>query len=473
MEIGSDTPITVGEYSNDYGSDYFKPIPPLTIPVPSNFTVTASAPDELSLSWDDNNSGLALFEIERSLDGITYTPIFITVAGATSYTNTGLDDNTLYYYRIKAVVSGISSAWITGSATTLNPFRITVKTDNAGVSASNEFRIPWVAGGTYQYDVWYNGAIIHTANGATNTDNTIVFSDGAGTKNIAITGTLRKWSFANSGDRLKLLTISNWGTSEVFHESINSHFDGCANMDITATDIPDLSTCTTLASSFEGCTSLVFNSSINSWDTSNITNLLYTFLNAVLFNQPVNNWNTANVQIMTGTFAANGSNFMSFNQPLNNWDTSNVTTMQFMFQRANQFNQDISAWDVRKVTNMANMFTTATAFNQPIGAWLTEKVTTFSAFLSGATAFNQSLAGFDVISRTGRTTINMQNMLNSCGMNTANYDSTLVGWEVQAPVTGVTLGATGRTYTSAGAGGTARASLISTYGWTITGDSGV
>jgi hypothetical protein len=95
-----------------------------------------------------------------------------------------------------------------------------------------------------------------------------------------------------------------------------------------------------------------------------------------------------------------------------------------------------------------------------------------SSVFQNATSFNQNIGAWDVISRAGRTTINMINMLSSSGINTANYSSTLVGWEAQVPVSGVALGATGRTYTIATAGA-ARTSLITTYGWTITDAGGV
>jgi hypothetical protein len=65
-------------------------------------------------------------------------------------------------------------------------------------------------------------------------------------------------------------------------------------------------------------------------------------------------------------------------------------------------------------------------------------------------------------------------MLDDCGMSSVNYDATLIGWEGQASTpSGVTLGAQGLRYTLGGAAEAARTSLISTYGWTINGDTGV
>jgi surface protein len=69
------------------------------------------------------------------------------------------------------------------------------------------------------------------------------------------------------------------------------------------------------------------------------------FYNASAFNQPLNSWNTSNVTNMNSMFS-----FASvFNQPLNSWNTSNVTDMSFMFSNASEFNQDISTWVVSSV----------------------------------------------------------------------------------------------------------------------------
>jgi surface protein len=44
----------------------------------------------------------------------------------------------------------------------------------------------------------------------------------------------------------------------------------------------------------------------------------------------------------------------SFNQPLNSWNTSNVTDMTFMFNSATAFNQDISSWQVYNLASKPN-----------------------------------------------------------------------------------------------------------------------
>lgn len=92
---------------------------------------------------------------------------------------------------------------------------------------------------------------------------------------------------------------------------------------------------------------------IESWDTSNITNLSETFSDAENFNQDLSNWKTSNVTDMSVTFF----NAKKFNSPLDKWDTSNVENMQSMFYGASEFNQNISKWDVKKVKEHSNFCT--------------------------------------------------------------------------------------------------------------------
>jgi surface protein len=84
---------------------------------------------------------------------------------------------------------------------------------------------------------------------------------------------------------------------------------------------------------------------------------------------------------------------------------------------------------------------------------------------ANATSFNQNLGSWNIISVT-----DMNGMLNSCGMSSTNYDSTLCGWSLLPTLqTGVLLGALGLFYSPAGL--TCRNILTGTYSWVITGDN--
>ena len=259
---------------------------------------------------------------------------------------------------------------------------------------------------------------------------------------------------------------------------------------------------TTLPSNLKGVffECLDYNENLSGWDVSNVTDMSYLFGGATIFNNGgssgIGNWNVSGVTNMEYMFSRS-----AFNQDIGNWDVSSCTNMSIMFSNC-PFNQDISSWDVSNVTNMFGMFTNgagstsyfnqplnswdvssvtdmaymfwnkvgeSVAFNQPLDSWDTSNVTTMEGMFTENYSFNQSLGNWNI-----RSVTNMVNMLDNCGMSTANYDATLIGWEGAAVVpTGVTLGATNLTYTLGGAAEAARTSLISTYGWTINGDTGV
>lgn len=215
-------------------------------------------------------------------------------------------------------------------------------------------------------------------------------------------------------DKSRLVDIEQWGTIE--WQSMAFAFYGCNQLNITASDVPDLSQVTSMESMFRNCSILNSPSNINSWNTSSIQDMTRVFNNATVFNQPVGNWNTSNVTSMYMMFAYdnqfnqpvgnwNTSNVTvmyglftadtAFNQPIGNWNTSNVTTMHSIFAYAYAFNQPIGNWNTASVVKMNYMFQWATAFNQPIGNWNTSSVNDMSGLFAGATSFNQPLSNWN------------------------------------------------------------------------------
>jgi hypothetical protein len=87
---------------------------------PSGLSVTATTVSSVSLAWLDNSSVETGFLVEKSTDRITYTTATTTAANATSYTVTGLVQNTTYAFRVKAVFEGdeLSLPTLVVSATT-------------------------------------------------------------------------------------------------------------------------------------------------------------------------------------------------------------------------------------------------------------------------------------------------------------------------------------------------------------------
>ncbi|MDH6250430.1 surface protein [Chryseobacterium sp. H1D6B] len=194
------------------------------------------------------------------------------------------------------------------------------------------------------------------------------------------------------GDVNKIIDVEHWGTT--VWSSMNSAFFGCGYLDISASDIPNLSNVTDMSSMFTNCGSLIGNPSFKNWDTSNVTTLQGTFMGAFVFNQPIGSWNTSNVTNMGVTF----NMAKAFNQPLANWDTSKVETMTAMFNHALAFNQPIGNWDLSRNLDCEFMFSNALKFNQPIGNWDTSKVIEMNNMFLFAEKFNQDIGNWDTSS---------------------------------------------------------------------------
>ncbi|NCP71924.1 DUF285 domain-containing protein [archaeon] len=239
----------------------------------------------------------------------------------------------------------------TGSS---NANQITLPLDSASLYSNN-----------YNFKVYWGDGTTSEVTSYSDPDKTHTYSS-SGIYDVIITGFIEGFRFNNSGDKLKLTEISQWGNLKFGNSGY--YFSGATNLVVTATDVPDLNGITNLAGTFSGYQNCsvssppnngVFswtNTSINNWDVSNVTNMAAMF-RCTRFNQPLNNWDVSNVTDMSSMFYNN----YSFNQNISMWDVSNVTNMNRMFQCFFSisdicFDQDISAWDVSNVTDMAHMF---------------------------------------------------------------------------------------------------------------------
>lgn len=167
-------------------------------------------------------------------------------------------------------------------------------------------------------------------------------------------------------------------------------------------------------------------------------------------------------------FAGSFTNCSSFIGNLSGMDVSNVTDMSSVFFGCTLFNADISGWDTSSVVSFGAMFYNTANFQAPIGGWNMSSALNVNSMFA-ASAFDMPLDQWDITS-----IIDMSNFMNNKVWSTNNYDAALVAWEAQGPQTGITVDFGFLTkYTLGSAAATARASLISTYGWNITDGGGI
>ena len=356
------------------------------------------------------------------------------------------------------------------------PFISTWKTDNTstGSSNSNQVRLPLMPNGSYNFYVnWGDGTVSSIA--SWNQPEATHTYAAVGTYTITITGYINGWSFAAvppltgaTGDRLKLLTISQWGclrfNSIVTDPTINAGaFYNCTNLTLlTVSDTPNFAGSTSLFNFFRSCTALTTINNVNKWDVSGITYFRSTFRDCIYFNDNVGNWNTSNGTNMGtmffgsntvapfGLFTNGGSdsiknwdvskvtdvnamfsNQPSFNYNLGSWNVGNVTNMGFMFGGNtgvlgtfdNAGSDDINNWDVSKVTTMASMFQNQPSFNRNIGNWNTSNVTNFSFMFTASSLyvgiFNKNISNWNTSSAT---------LMNSMFYNQRSFNQNVGSW---------------------------------------------
>lgn len=360
-----------------------------------------------------------------------------------------------------------------------------------------DLTIDWGDGATTTLTGTFISPVLHTYNDGTNADveNPVVKIGAEGE-----TGTLTEIYYQAGAVNFAsdLLEIQQWGTK---HSFFSLNFSNSTQMQLTATD--SLIT-TSLSFTFSNCTAMTGNSSMNSWDTSSVTNFQGTFQNCTNFNQDLYNWDVSsgttfstmfyrntnfngNINGWDFTSATSMNNMLdgasSFNQPVNNWDLSGTNkTMYYILGDASSFAQDISSWDVSKVTSLYYAFKN-TQVNSDLNSWVLTDITTLDRMLF-ETSFNQDIGGMTL--GTGLTSMSLLYYQNTT-LSDSNWTSTIVGWANQvynnsapynvnaaniALLTGLQFdnsASGGANFADAGAARDYLSGAIA--GWTITGDT--
>ena len=159
---------------------------------------------------------------------------------------------------------------------------------------------------TYYQDIvdGYNYTV-DWGDGTTTTDhigNATHVYEKTGTHTISIRGAFPRIFFANSGNdnanRSKIISVDQWGTGE--WTTMDRAFYGCYNLQGQASDVPNLSTVTSLRSMFRSAT--LFAQEIGDWNVSNVDIFTNMFLSASAFNSDISNWNLTNAKDLSFFF---------------------------------------------------------------------------------------------------------------------------------------------------------------------------
>lgn len=114
---------------------------------PTNLIATAAGASTINLIWTDNASNETSFVLQRSLSGSSGFATIATIAANTiSYSNTGLNGSTTYFYRVHASNSNGNSAWSNvANATTASAGPPAAPSNLTAVSAGcNSIKLTWL-----------------------------------------------------------------------------------------------------------------------------------------------------------------------------------------------------------------------------------------------------------------------------------------------------------------------------------------
>ena len=201
------------------------------------------------------------------------------------------------------------------------PFKIKILDFDDYNPTSNSFKIP-IAGNGHLFNVDCNDDGVNEVTGST-TEYICKYGYQGLSETISISGKFPQINFSKSDCSL-LVSVEQWGTT--VWKSMRNAFDGCSNLEINASDSPNLSLVNDMSFMFNRASSL--NQNISNWDVSNVTTMRHLFSNAKSFNQNIGNWNVSNVTDMSYMFSAANA----FNQNIGNWNVGNVSTMEGMFE---------------------------------------------------------------------------------------------------------------------------------------------
>jgi surface protein len=398
-----------------------------------------------------------------------------------------------------------------GGPTPGAPFQMVVRT----TAPSESFTIPCQNVGTFNATVdWGDGSPTSAITSWNDADLAHTYAT-AGDYTISITGDFPNIYFNNTGDKLKVISVTQLG--EVGWQTLANSFTGCNNLASFASGTTNTSAVTSMREMFFGCAKLT-SANVGSLNTASVTDMVRMFGTCQLLSSiDVSGFNTASVINMSSMFTgctaltsldlsgfdtssvtnmsamfSSSSNLTSIN--LSSFDTSSVTTMEALFTGCtdlasldlsnfdtsavlNMFQMftgcsslttlDLSNFDTAAVTNMSQMFFNCSGLTSlDVSSFDTAAVTNMSVMFFGCAGLTD--VRVDLFDITGlNSTGDLNSFMGGVTLDTARYDATLIAWDAQAVLSNLSPDFGSSKYTPGGAAEAARTNLITSDSWTI------
>ena len=370
-----------------------------------------------------------------------------------------------------------------------DPYPLMIELDLTGETSSYTFTAPilWTSG-----DVsidWGDGSAIQQTGTISNIRLTHVYDTDTYPRPLiqwgksTDAGKITRFQVQGAGSRLNIFNLKQWGKAfyNLQPPLLQVNFNNAANMIITAQDIPDFSSLTTMASMFYRCNNITTIPNIEKWDVSNkavsasqmfrfcykfIATDLDNFADNVFDNQAamfgncylLNSTSFSKWRIR-GAMSETFESMYSLDQDLSTktvtradgstyiaWDISECTSVYQLLDYNSGFtgtNPNVSNWDTSNLVGAGlgylflqakmnndistKQISTPNPYNTTYTAWDVSGVTNFIAFSQSNSIFNQNLRTWQL---SESTTSLAQIFTSTVAFSDDNYTDTLVGWAV-------------------------------------------
>ncbi|MBD3238987.1 MAG: hypothetical protein GF331_00270 [Chitinivibrionales bacterium] len=130
-----------------------------TLLAPSNLNATRANDSSATLSWTDNSDSETGFAVERAIEDGPWAGLTTVGADVTTHTDTGLQQGTMYHYRVRAFAGTDSSGWSNEDSLEIAVVRtITVMSPAAGDhwTVGDTVHIRWTTENVSLVDIQYS-----------------------------------------------------------------------------------------------------------------------------------------------------------------------------------------------------------------------------------------------------------------------------------------------------------------------------